>query len=173
MTVHLGLMLEDRGLSLQMIAWVLAVYQLTTAVFTLIGGYVGDHIPIRFATFGFSFIQSTSIIVLLLAQSTRMAFLFGICLGMGFGGRVSLTSSIRGVYFGRRAFASITGLSMALVNVLQFAAPLFAGYMFDAMGSYTVPLITLAFVSFIGACSFLLLGDPALMAPPRRSVRAD
>ena len=170
-TVHLGLMLEDRGLSLQMIAWVVSTYQLVGAAFTFASGYVGDRVPIKLATFGFSALQSVAVIVLLLAHSAPVAFLFAVLLGIGFGGRFPLTTAIRGAYFGRRAFGTITGISMVPMNVLMFAAPLFAGYMFDITGSYAVPFITVAVVGFLGSCLFLLLGEPAPLAHRRQPVR--
>ena len=87
--------------------------------------------------------------------------MFGILLGIGFGGRNPLTTAIRGVYFGRKAFASITGISMIPMNVLLLASPLFAGIMFDATGTYTVSFATISVVSFLGSALFLFLGDPS------------
>ena len=159
--VHMGSMLNlDRGLSLQTVGWVVAVYTGVGAVFTLIGGYMGDRVSMRQALFFYSAIQSVAVVVLLLADSASMAFLFAVILGIGSGGRNPLSTAIRGLYFGRRAFASITGISMVPMNVLLFAAPIFAGYMRDFRGSYEIPLLVVAWVSFLGACMFLLLGQP-------------
>ena len=97
-----------------------------------------------------------------------MAFLFSVLMGIGFGGRNPLTTSIRGVYFGRKAFASITGMSMIPMNVMLLAAPLFAGIMFDATQSYFVPMATVAIVSLAGSSLFLFLGSPESAAENRR-----
>jgi OFA family oxalate/formate antiporter-like MFS transporter len=160
MMVHLGPMLTDRGFSLQTVGWVLSTYTAVSAAFTVVGGYIGDRIPVRIALFVFSVLQSVAVVVLLLAHTAALAFIFAVLLGIGFGGRNPLTTSIRGVYFGRKAFASITGISMIPMNVLLLAAPLFAGIMFDLQGSYTVPFIAVAAVSFLGSGLFLLLGEP-------------
>ena len=160
LTVHLGPMLADRGFSLQTVGWVVSTYTGVGALFTLIGGYVGDRVPIRWALFGFSVVQAASVVVLLAAHSLLIAYLGGILLGIGFGGRTPLTTAIRGVYFGRKAFASITGVSMIPMNVMLLVFPLFAGIMFDLEGSYSVPFLALAVVSFCGAALFLPLGDP-------------
>ena len=164
--VHLGLMLDDRGFSLQTISAVVATYTGLNAVFVLVGGYLGDRLPIRHVAFGFSAIQSVAVIVLVQAHTAPMVFLFAILLGIGFGGRNPVTTAIRGVYFGRRAFAAITGISMVPMNLLLFAAPLFAGYMRDATGTYDIPFLLIAFVSFVGSCLFLLLGDPVNLPAP-------
>ena len=159
--VHLGPMLTDRGFSLQTIGWVISVYTAVGAVFTLIGGYVGDRVPIRLAIFGFSSVQTLALAVLLLWDSLFMAYLFAVLMGVGFGGRTPLTTAIRGVYFGRKAFASITGISMIPMNILLLAAPLYAGIAFDRTGSYFLPFATIAIVNLVGSGMFLLLGSPA------------
>ena len=167
-TVHLGPMLSDRGISLQMIGLIVSVYNAMGAVFNIVGGYVGDRVSVKIAIFGFSALQSAAVLVLMTANTVPLAFLFAVMFGMGFGGRGPLTTSIRGAYFGRRAFASITGISMIPMNVLFLFFPLFAGAMFDLKGSYTIPLLALAALSFFGSGLFLLLGEPS-PAPARRS----
>ena len=159
-TVHLGPMLDDRGFSVQTVGWVVSIYTGVGGVFMLVGGYLGDRLPMRMTLFGFSAIQSAAVLILLQADSLGVAYLFAVVMGVGFGGRTPLSSAIRGIYFGRRAFASITGISMIPMNFMLFAAPWFSGIMFDRNGSYQVPFVTLAVVSFIGAAAFLFLGDP-------------
>ena len=159
-TVHVGPMLDDRGFSLQTVGWLVSVYTGVGGVFILVGGYLGDRLPMRMTLFGFIALESAAVVILVLANSTAMAFLFAVVFGMGFGGRTPLTTAIRGIYFGRRAYASITGFSMIPMNALLLAAPLFAGIMFDTTGSYTIPFTTVAVFSFIGATSFLFLGEP-------------
>ncbi len=168
LTVHLGPMLDDRGFSLQTIGWVVGAYTGVAAVFTLVGGYVGDRLPIRLALFGFSVIQSGSVVVLMFADNLWMAYLFAVLMGIGFGGRNPLTTAIRGVYFGRKAFASITGMSMIPMNVMLLASPLFAGIMFDATQSYTIPMAVVAVVSLAGSSLFLFLGSPEAARESRR-----
>ena len=167
--VHLGLMLDERGYSLQTIGLVVATYTGTNAIFLVIGGYVGDRIPIRFAAFAFSSIQALAVVILILAHSAPMIFLFAVTLGAGFGGRGPATTAIRGVYFGRKSFAAIMGVSMIPMNILLFVAPLYVGYIRDLTGDYDISFLTVAIVCFSGSLLFLLLGEPK-NAPPRPSV---
>jgi MFS family permease len=166
--VHLGLLLDDRGFSLGTISAVVATYTAVNAVFTLVGGYLGDRIPIKLVAFGFSAIQSVAVVVLVFAHSLPMVLLFAVILGAGFGGRTPVTTAIRGVYFGRKAFAAITGISGVPLNLLLFSAPLFAGYMRDITGKYDVPFLTIAVVCVLGSCLFLLLGEPKVPGPQTR-----
>ena len=162
--VHLGPMLADRGFSLPTVGLVVSIYTGVTGLFILVGGYIGDRLPIRMTLFGFSAVQSVAVVILLQADTPAVAYLFAVVLGVGFGGRTPLSTAIRGIYFGRRAFASITGISMIPMNFLLLAAPLFAGIMFDSTGSYQVPFATVAVVSFVGATAFLFLGAPPTSA---------
>ena len=164
--VHLGLVLDDRGLSLQTVGWIVATTGLVGGTFTMVGGYIGERVPIRKAVFAFSMIQATAVLVLLLADSAATAFLFAVLLGIGFGGRVPLTTAIRGVYFGRRAFARITSLSHMPLDLLQFTAPLFAGYMRDYTGSYDLALGVVIGTGFLGSTLFLVLGPPRTFPSP-------
>ena len=165
MTVHLGLMLDDRDFSLQTIGWVVSMYTAVGAVSAIVGGYIGDRIPIRLALGGFSILQGVSIFVILLADNLAMVFFFAVLFGAGTGGRIPLTTAVRGVYFGRRAFASILGLSMMPINVVTLGVPWFAGYMYDTTDSYNVPFIAVGVLSLVAAALFLMLGDPE---PARR-----
>ena len=158
--VHLGPMLTiDRGFSLQLVGLVVAASMAISMVSNLVGGYIGDRVPIRLVIAGFAAVHSIGIILLILAHSVPMVFLFAVLHGIG-QGRSSLTTAIRGVYFGRRSFASITGMSLLPLNVLLLAVPIFAGIMFDINGSYTVPFIAVVVLNMIGACLFLLMGEP-------------
>ena len=167
--VHLGLMLDDRGFSLQTISAVVAVYTAINLIFVPVGGYLGDKVPIRLVAFGFSAGQALAVAVLVLAHNIEMVILFAVLLGISFGGRTSVTTAIRGVYFGRRAFAAITGISMVPMNILLFVMPLYADYMRDATGNYDISFLTVAATCFFGSCLFLLLGEPVKL--PARAAR--
>ena len=158
--VHMGLLLDDRGFSLGTISLVVAVYTVMTSISVLVGGYLGDRIPIRVVIFVFSSLLSVATVVLVLADSMGMLLLFAVLFGIGFGGRDPTTAAIRGIYFGRRSFAVITSLSMVPVNILSLIGPLFAGYLRDSTGSYDIPFLTIAAVTFLGSGLFLLLDDP-------------
>ena len=156
LTVHLGLLLDDRGFSLQTIGLVVSTYTGVSAVFVLLGGYIADRFPIRFEVFAFSALQTVAVFVLLRAHDIPMVLLFAVLMGAGFGGRTATSSSIRGAYFGRRAFASITGLSMVPMNVLLLAMPVFAAYV-----AYNISFVTVALVCLFGSSLYLFLGEPA------------
>ena len=158
--VHMGLMLDDRGYSLEDIGLVSAVYAGTHSIFILIGGYIGDRFPIKMVAFVFSALQSVAMVVLVLSRSIEMLILFAVLFGIGFGVRTPVTKSLRGTYFGRKAFAAISGLSRVPSSICLFAAPVFAGLMRDILGTFDLAFWIIAVVALFGSSLFLWVGDP-------------
>ncbi len=168
LTVHLIPLLHDQGLSLQTAAYMWSVMMLTGAVFQLIGGYVGDRTPTNVAIFYFAALQAAGFLLVAFVHSVPMAVLAAVLYGAGFGGRVPLTTAIRGEYFGRRAFATISGISMAPQNGLMLAAPLFAAVMFDTRGDYTLAFLILGVLGAMSGVLFLLAKKPELAPSAQR-----
>ena len=163
LTVHLILMLTDQDLSLQTASFVWSVIMVTGAVFQLIGGYLGDRMSKRLMLFVCGTVQAAGFAgfaVAALTEAPEFAFLFGFVYGAGFGARIPLTTAIRGDYFGRKAFASIMGISSAPMYLLMLVAPLFAGAMYDLTDSYVLPFMVLAGMGSLSGVCFLLAEKP-------------
>ncbi len=169
LTVHLVLMLTDQGLSIQSSSYVFSVIMGSAAIFQLIGGYVGDRIPVNIAIAIFGFIQAAGFLMAVLVDSLLMAMLFAVIFGAGFGGRNPLTTAIRGEYFGKTAFATITGISSAPMYVFMLSAPLFAGFLFDSTGSYTVAFLIIGGLGMLSGVLFLLAKKPTSIPTGRRA----
>ena len=169
LTVHLVPMLTDQGLSLQMAAYVFSVVMGSAAIFQLIGGYVGDRIPINRAIAIFGFIQAGGFLMAVLVHSLPMAMLFAVVFGAGFGGRNPLTTAIRGDYFGKNAFATITGISSAPMYAFMLAAPLFAAFLFDATASYTLAFLIIGSLGMMSGVLFLMAKKPTSLPSEKRA----
>lgn len=167
MAVHLGPMLAGRGFSVTTVGLVLGIQTAIMALFVPLGGYIGDKFPLRKAVFVFSMFQSSAILVVLQTSETSVifAFVYAVLMGIAFGGRLPMTSAMRGAYFGRKDFAMIMGMSMVPINALMFVAPLFAGYAFDWTDSYDLSFRTIAGVSIVGALFYLFMGPPKPLEP--------
>ena len=92
-----------------------------------------------------------------------MAISFAVVYGAGFGGRVPITTAIRGDYFGNKAFATITGISMAPLYLFMLAAPLFAAFMFDSTGTYSVAFLILGGLGSMSGVLFLFAKKPVTL----------
>ncbi len=52
-------------------------------------------------------------------------------------GQFPYPTSLRASYFGRKAYATITGYTTFFGAISNFAYPIFAGWSYDVSGSYT------------------------------------
>ena len=166
MSVHMVPLLTDQGLSLQMASYVWAAAMGVGAVSALLGGYVGDRVPKHLALFVFATIQGAGFTLAVGVDSAATGFLFAAVFGFGNGGRNPLVTAIRGDYFGKRAFATITGISTAPLYILTLVAPLFAAALFDVRESYTIPFSVLGALGLVSGFLFLLARRPPYPARP-------
>ena len=162
LALHLVPKLTDTGMSPPAAALVQTAYTLVALPAQFISGYLAERLPKTLMIAFFLFLQGTGILVIALFDSVAMAYVFALLYGIGFGGRSPLTTAIRGDYFGRKAFATIMGISQFPMNVAMIFAPLFAGYMFDTTGTYIVPFTTFAALSYMGAILMLFVRKPKL-----------
>ena len=159
--VHLVPYLTDQDLSLPLAGIVVLVLAITSGFSNLIGGWFGDRVDKRYVISTFMAVQGVSILFLLAAHSFSAALVYAGIAGLGVGGRAPAMVSIRGDYFGRKAFGIIFGLSMLPGNIGSLIMPLLAGFMHDTLGSYTVSFITLAALVFAGAVLILFARSPS------------
>ena len=162
---HLGLLMVDKGYTGQDAGWVVSVYTGVAMFFQLVGGYAGDRMSKRVALAFFTTIQAGGVLILVVAQTLPMFYLFGILFGAGFGGRNPLTVSIRADYFGTGSFGKILGFSTVPMNLLLLIASPFAGWMFDRYGSYDLAFLILTGLNFLGALCFLAASRPRPRGP--------
>ena len=186
LALHLVPKLTDTGMSLVAAGSVVTTQTLIALPAQMVSGLIADKMSKTLLIAFFLVIQGIGILLfatfdlipLPLAPSDEMSFfgLFDIPLefvnlywlayvgallyGIGFGGRSPLTTAIRGEYFGRKAFATIMGISQLPMNIAMIFAPLFAGYMFDTSGTYIVPFTMFAALTFMGAVLMLFVRKP-------------
>ena len=161
LALHLVPKLTDTGMSLTAAASVHTTYTLIALPAQFISGYYADRLPKTLMIAFFMFIQGAGILIIALFDGVAMAYVFALLYGIGFGGRSPLTIAIRGEYFGRRAFATIMGISQLPMNIAMIFAPLYAGYMFDTTGTYIVPFTTFAGLTVAGGVLMLFVRRPA------------
>ena len=166
LALHLAPKLTDMGFSLSGAAVIPIVYTLVALPAQFLAGYVADRFPKPLVTFVFLVFQASGIMVIAFAETALLAYIFALLYGVGFGGRIPLLTAIRGDYFGRKAFATIMGLSQVPNNILMIFAPLFAGFMYDLQQSYFVPFFTFSILAFMGAALMLTVKKPELSESP-------
>ena len=165
LSLHLTPRLTDMGLSLTTASTIEMTYSMVALPSLFISGWLGDRMTKRYLITFFLVLQGIAILILAFANALPSAILFAVVYGIAFGGRIPLMTSIRGEYFGRKAFATIMGWSMLPNGVLMAIAPVWAGWMFDNHHSYTVPFVTYALINLVGAFIMLMAKKPKISMP--------
>ena len=160
LALHLVPKLTDMGMSLSSAGTVVLVYTVVALPAQSIAGYLAERLPKIIMISFFLFLQGAGIALIALFDNVIMAYLFAFLYGIGFGGRTPLITAIRGDYFGRKAFATIMGVSQFPMNLAMIVAPLFAGYMFDTTGTYIVPFMTFSVLCIFGSALILFVRKP-------------
>ena len=162
LSIHLMARLQDIGLSSTTASYIELVSSVVALPSLFVAGWLGDKVSKKYLVALFLFLQGISTIVLTGANGLPLALLFAVFYGIAFGGRIPLMTAIRGDYFGRKAFASIMGWSMLPNGILMAIAPVWAAWMFDTYGSYTVPFLSYAVINLAGALIMLVVKKPKL-----------
>lgn len=167
LAVHLVPRLTDIGFSLGSAGVVVLTYTAIALPAQFTAGYAADRLPKPPLIFIFLLLQAIGIMVIALATTKTTVYLFAIIYGVGFGGSLPLMTAIRSEYFGRKAFASLMGISQFPSNLVMMVAPLFAGYMFDKTGTYTMPFLIFSIIGALGTFLILFVKKPRI--PPTHS----
>ncbi len=132
-------------------------------------GLAGDFVPKNYALAAGFLLQALGIWILSMADTTGMVWLFAVVYGVGYGATIPVSMAIIGDYFGRRRYATIHGLVQFCLVPVTFIGPVFAGWVFDTTGNYTVAFNTFMVVLVVGAAFMVFARKPA--APPTRGRR--
>ena len=85
---------------------------------------------------------------------------------MGYGGTIPVSSSLRASYFGRKAYATITGYTTLFTAITIIVYPIFVGWAYDATVSYTSAFIIIAGLQALSIV-FMFFAKPE---PPTKAV---
>ena len=126
--------------------------------------WAGDSINKRYIMAGSLIVMSVTLLLMSQATSVGMLTVIWIPYAIVWGGLSSLPQSLRADLFGRRNFATIQGTMSPMQSLFSFLTPVFAALLFNIYGSYEIPFLTFAGMSFIAMV--LILGSKP---PTKRS----
>ena len=158
LVVHQIPHLVDIGIPYQTAAGILGSMILLSIPGRLLIGSLGDWIDKRILLFFLCLLQGVAILILTHATTIFLVYLFVACFGLGYGGMISLSISLRADLFGRKNYATISGISAALVTVSSVLSPIFAGYIYDVTQAYNIAFYT--FTVAIVLSGFMFLSIP-------------
>jgi MFS family permease len=138
------------GITRQTAGILVIILAISNVIGRLLIGYLGDKLEKRYC-FAISVgIHSLGILLFALARTEGQFIPSLLAIGIGYGGLIPLRPAIQSEFFGIKSFATIQGFLMISVTIGTILAPIFAGWMFDIMGSYRVAFLILAAVTLIG-----------------------
>jgi cyanate permease len=162
-TIHVVPFLTDMGISATTAGAMLSMMVFFTIPSRFFAGLLADRVPKnRLQLIGAAsvFLQALGLIIFLFNQNVATAYVLLILFGFGTGAVTPVRLSMGGRYFGRKAFASIMGVGMFINAPLGFLSPIFAGWIFDIYGSYSIAFITFAALLICSSLLILLLRPP-------------
>lgn len=126
----------------------------------LAGGWFADKWNVKYLYAIVSAVQAGGLFVLARATSMSWVWAFVVIYGASYGARIVFEPVLRAQHFGLKAFASIYGYMNAFAQVGSFAAPYFAGWIFDTTHSYVTAFLTFAVMMVVAAVLILFLKSP-------------
>ncbi len=139
---------------------ILPIMAIFSMMFQFVGGILGDTFSKRFMASGFIAVQGLSILLLIMAETLTGVYIFAVVWGIGYGGRNPLIHAMRGEYFGRKHFATITGLSSLGVGISMMISPLLVGMFFDIQNSYEKSFYVLFMLCLVSSLVIIFSTKP-------------
>ncbi len=161
--------LTDIGIAPQAAATALGLMVLLSIPGRLTFGWFGDRLNKKYVYMASFLISSLGVFILAHIRNMEMLYLFLVVYGFGYGGGIPLLYAIKAEYFGRKAFATISGFTMFFLMGPTMAGPIFAGWVYDVTGSYYTAFMTFGVLYLLGAIPIFFLKRPMQRPTPTTS----
>jgi MFS family permease len=136
-TVHLPSYLIDRGLSVEVGGWTLAVIGMFNIIGSLGSGWLSNRMPKRYLLSMIYFIRAAAIVAFITLPANPVATLaFGAVTGLMWLSTVPPTSALVAMMFGTHWLAMLFGFAFFSHQVGGFLGVLIGGIAFERTGSY-------------------------------------
>jgi OFA family oxalate/formate antiporter-like MFS transporter len=136
-TMHQMPYLEDIGIDTMAAAGILGLMAIMSLPGRLIFAWLSDKYGEQKSLMMSYGMKVIGLIIFITATSLPQILLFVAFYGIGYGGGIPVTTSLRASYFGRKAYATITGYSTFFQAISNVIYPVFAGWTYDTTQSYT------------------------------------
>jgi MFS family permease len=161
---HSRFHLQDIGFEIEAAAAILSAMVLVSA-FGRLSGALGDFLsPPRVLGAALA-LEGLGCGLFLVASTPARAYTAAVLVGLGFGVAFTSQAATFAFFFGRRAFATTTGVRFFIGAFFSALAPGLAGRFVDAQGSYAAPFLALMVLSLLGAAVAFVIRPPAVPAP--------
>lgn len=169
LAIHFIPMLVDKGYSKDTASMLLVVYGVMNVPGRLVLGPLSDRINSKMVLGMTVALIPVALLTLVWADSLWQILLFLVIYAVAMGGSATTAFAVRSEYFGRKAFATISGFTATFQGGFSAVATGSAGRIHDATGEYDAVIYVFAALGAIGAAVIFLARRPVLR---QRSARA-
>ncbi len=168
-TLHIIPFLTDKGIETTIASALVGMMILFTLPSRLMGGIIADRLRkdrLYLTLVATMFLHVVGVGSFVLFQNTASMYVLLACYGLSVGAGTPLLVLILGRYFGRNAFGSILGTTLALFAPLRLISPVYCGWVFDTTGSYDTVFVTFLAMAALATLILLFLRPPKKAAIP-------
>jgi MFS family permease len=136
---HWILHLRQHGINAADAAWAMGLFTMGAIVGRLIGGWLMDKIPARFAFMSglCCYFVGSALAMQVNSSAFAIAVAAGILYGAGFGWTFVCMNTMTAHYYGPAAFPKVNGMLLLLTGIVGSPAGVVGGKLFDRYGTYT------------------------------------
>ncbi len=156
---HMVPILVWRGMDEATAAFGVSLFALGCIITPLLLGWLGDRWSKTRLSAVSIVVAASGIILMLTGTSPLLLYLFPLTMAVALG-TAPLNWSLVGDYFGRGSYATLRGVMRVVNGCGAFIFPVYAGWVFDRTGSYTLVLVPFAIVFLISALFFWRVRPP-------------
>ena len=156
---YIAFLSTERGIFTLQSGLIMMLASVVAIPFALVGGFLGDRLPIRRVLSGFAVVLAATMLVTAFAHTLPLFLISAALFGIGSGAMAVLPLAAVAVYFGRRNLGTVLGCYLCVVNLAGSFSPVVVGLLLSSGGS-TVLSLFLGFISVVGALAYLLMGEP-------------
>ena len=158
-SAHGSLLWKDQGYSVAVFTSLMGAMSFAS-IFGRLSGGLGDWFSPQMVLCGALVLESAGVATILTAD-VPMASYVGVALtGLGFGAAYISVPVVFSDFFGRKAFATTSGVRIFITGIFNAAGPWLAGEAHDRLGSYNSPFIVLIVLALIGAAAAAIARHP-------------
>ena len=164
-----GLSIE-RDIPIRHIVYMTLLARYLAIPFALVGGFLGDRLPIRRVLFGCAVVMASAMLTTAFTHALPLLLVSAALFGIGPGALTVLPLAAVVTYFGRRNLGTVLGCYLCIVNLMNFLSHATIAFVLAAFDSSTILFLLLGSLSLAGALAYLLMGEPrtVLVATPGR-----
>jgi MFS family permease len=160
--LHTSPFMEDRGVAPELAGLILGLVAGMGILGKVGAGHLSDRVPPHRVLVVVFLLEAVGLGALISTDSVVGIVAFVLIFGYAMGAVVALQPLVVAHYFGLTSVATVLGAMTAFSGLFSAAGPVFAGFMHDLLGSYTLAYLVFISIDCVAALLILLIGPRPL-----------